>query len=218
MNQRDVLSVFAIAGALLILVFCAADSYAQEMKAGSGQQHQRRASNLTKELITFKGIPFGKPAIKNALKTLCAGNDHNKGYGNRCSLETSSFNNATGFMFFVEYGPLEFNYGSFMLDHNEALSKLEINNVDTQELLELVANLTEKYGKPSKATSILVNGFGNKLEKNIYSWRDSEGTRISVESIYEKVGEGRVVIETASSIAAQDTAEKMEREAVKSNL
>lgn len=43
-------------------------------------------------------------------------------------------------------------------------------------------------------------------------------SRITVESIYSKVNGGRVAIESASSVAAQIAAEKLLKEAAKSNL
>ena len=79
-------------------------------------------------------------------------------------------------------------------------------------------SLTAKYGKPSKKTEQVTNGLGTKFDKEIFTWSDSRGAQIAVESLYRKIDEGRIVIDSASSVAAKKAAEKSQIKAGKENL
>jgi hypothetical protein len=59
---------------------------------------------------------------------------------------------------------------------------------------------------------------GEKFDKDIFTWTDNRGSRITVESIYSQVDRGRIVIDSASSVAAKKAAEKLLLEASKENL
>lgn len=64
----------------------------------------------------------------------------------------------------------------------------------------------------------VTNGFGMKFDKEIFTWTDGDGSRITVESIYSKVGEGRIVMDSASSVEAEKVAEKSLIKIGKENL
>ena len=86
------------------------------------------------------------------------------------------------------------------------------------DMLVLAETLEEKYGKPLKKNTTVANKMGTQFDKEIFIWVDNLGPRITVESIHSNVNNGQVVIQSASDVAAQDAAEKMVKEAGKSNL
>lgn len=98
-----------------------------------------------------------------------------------------------------------------------ALVNVEIDG-SKQEMLALAEALTDKYGKPVRRNEQVENGLGTKFDKDIFVWVDNQGSRITVESIHSKIDEGRVIIESAASVAAQAAAEKLLKEAAKLNL
>jgi hypothetical protein len=100
---------------------------------------------------------------------------------------------------------------------NDSLIEVEIYG-SKGEMLAQVEALKAKYGKPEKTTEQVTNGFGTKFDKEIFTWTDSRGSRITVESIYRKVDEGRIIIDSASSVEAKKTTEKSLIKAGKENL
>lgn len=103
MHQQNLLSIIATTSALLILGFITAAAYAQEIKSNSAQQQPKKASNKSKETISFKGISLGKqgvkPEAKDVLKKMCVENEYNV-RNNWCSFEDDT----TAFAF--DYGSL----------------------------------------------------------------------------------------------------------------
>ena len=85
-------------------------------------------------------------------------------------------------------------------------------------MLGLVEILQEKYGAPKKTTNPVENKMGTKFDQDIFVWVDAQGNRITVESIYDKIDQGRIVIESSARVAARGVAEKLLKEAGKSNL
>lgn len=198
MSPWKLLSIFAIASSLIFPI------------SGCGKEIPQK----TKEPISFKGIPLGEPGSIDALKQLCLANkSNNSEYSDKsaCSFEKEKT------LIWLTYGILGDCLAWITLSNDGALVKIEIEG-DKQNILALAETLTDKYGKPTKNKDQVENGFGTKFDKEIFIWEDSQGSRITVESIYSKVDKGRVVIESASSVAAQIAAEKLLKEAAKSNL
>ncbi len=164
------------------------------------------------ETISFKGIPFDKPGVKDALMSICQESNKEREFSrNDCSFK-EGFN-----IVWLSYGVLPSALAVITLDKGGSLIEVEING-SKAEMLAQVETLKAKYGKPEKTIEQVTNGFGTKFDKEIFTWTDSSGSRITVESIYGKVDEGRIVIDSASSVEAKKTAEKSLIKAGKENL
>lgn len=164
----------------------------------------------TGETISFKGVALDQPDVKDALKKICQESQSNE--KNSCA-----FNEKGYLMMWLSYGVLSHNLARLGQGKDGSLAEVEIWG-SKAEMLAQVEALNAKYGKPAKTTEQVANGFGVKFDKEIFTWTDSRGSRITVESIYEKVDEGRIVIDSASSVAAKKTAEKSLIKAGKENL
>lgn len=198
MSPWKLLSIFAIACSLIFPI------------SGCGKELPQK----TKEPITFKGIPLGKPGVKDALKKMCSDNTNNNNeYSDKsaCSFEKERT------LIWLTYGILGNSLGWITLSSDGALMQAEIKG-SKQAMLALADALTAKYGNPAKKKDQVENGFGTKFDKDIFVWVDNQGSQITVESIHSKVDEGRVIIESAASVAAQVAAEMLLKEAAKSNL
>jgi hypothetical protein len=161
------------------------------------------------ETISFKGVPFDQPGVKEELKKICQENQRNK--DDRCA-----FKETRGLMR-LSYGVLSDSLGWITLGKDDSLIQIEIEG-SKADMFAQVDTLSAKYGKPEKVTEQVTNGLGTKFDKEIFTWTDSRGSRITVESIYSKVDRGRIVIDSASSVAAKKTAEKLFLKAGKENL
>ena len=117
----------------------------------------------------------------------------------------------------MSYGNLGHSIAVIDLGEGESLDSVEIIE-STGEMLGLAEILQEKYGTPKKITNSVKNKMGTKFDQEIFVWVDTQGNRITVESIYVKIDEGRVVIESAARVAARGIAEKVVKEVGKSNL
>ena len=85
MNQRILLSIIAVTGALLFSNYGNAESQAQKKSSPSADQPlQKQLPNKAKGTISFKGIPLGKPGVKKALQKMCMEKKFNTSY-DRCS-------------------------------------------------------------------------------------------------------------------------------------
>lgn len=206
MNQRILLSIIAITGALLFSSYGNAESQAQ--KKGSPSVEQPPQKQLPKGTISFKGIPLGKPGVKNALQKMCMGEKFNPKF-DRCS-----FNDERS-QILLNYENLVDAFALVTLGSDEALIKVVIDG-STQEMLALAKTLETKYGKPLKNNTIVKNAIGTQQDKETFIWVDDQGSRITIESIYYDYNKGGVAIES-SSVAAQDAVEKKAKEAGKSN-
>ncbi len=222
MNQRILLSMIAVTGALLFSSYGNAESQAQKKSSSSVEQSpQKQVSNKTKGAISFKGIPLGKPGVKDALQKMCMAKKFNS-MNDRCSFtdERSTI--------LLDYEILVNAFALVTLSSDKALIKVVIDG-STQEMLALAKALEKKYGKPLKKNTIVKIEIGTELEKGTFVvkeaegaqldketsiWVDDQGSRITVESIYSDYDKGGVVIES-SPVAAQDTAEKKAKEAGK---
>ena len=163
----------------------------------------------TGETISFKGVPLDTPGVKDAVKKICQESQSNKD-------DSCSFKERRELMW-LSYGVLSHKLAWLTLGKDDSLVEIEISG-SKGEMLTQVETLTAKYGKPAKTTEQVANGFGTKFDKEIFTWTDSRGSRITVESIYGKVDEGRIVIDSASSVEAKKTAEKSLIKAGKENL
>jgi hypothetical protein len=163
----------------------------------------------TGETISFKGVPLDQPGVKDAVKKICQESQSNK--YNSCSFKQGRQS------MWLSYGVLLDNLAWLTLGKDDSLIEIEISGSKGQVLAQ-VETLTAKYGKPAKTTEQVTNGFGTKFDKEIFTWTDSRGSRITVESIYEKVDKGRIVIDSASSVEAKKAAEKSLIKAGKENL
>jgi hypothetical protein len=163
----------------------------------------------TGETISFKGVPLDQPGVKDAVKKICQENQSNK--DDSCSFKKRRE------MIWLSYGVLSDKLAWVTLGKDDSLVEIEIEG-SKGEMLAQVETLSAKYGKPAKTTEQVTNGFGTKFDKEIFSWTDSRGSRITVESIYAKANEGRIVIDSASSVEAKKSAEKSLIKAGKENL
>lgn len=222
MNQRILLSMVVAAVALFFSSYGNAESQAQKKSGPSIEQPtQIQASNITKETISFKGIPLGKPGVKDALQKMCMGKKFNS-VNDRCSFtdEKSTI--------LLDYENLANAIALVTLSGDKALIKVAIDG-STQEMLALAKALEKKYGKPLKKNSIvkieigtqidkgtfgLKEVEGTQLDKETFLWVDEHGSRITVDSIYSDYNKGGVVIES-SLASVQGAAEKKTKEPVK---
>ena len=177
----------------------------------TAQPQQKLApAGRTNETILFKDIPLDKPGIKDALRKLCQENENNR------RDDTCSFKERTT-MIWLSYGILSHKLGWITVTSEDALSRVEISGSKGQ-MLALAEILEAKYGKPERTKSQVENKMGTKFDQDVFVWIDAQRSRITVESIHYKVDEGRVIIQSPSSVAAQDAAGKLIREAGKNNL
>jgi len=224
MNQRTLLSVIAVTGALLFSSYGNAESQAQKKSSSSVEQpSKKQPSKKTNQTISFKGIPLGKPGVKDALQKMCKGKKFNSMH-DRCSFTTDESN-----VILLDYETLVDAIASVTLSSDGALIKVVIDG-STQEMLALAKALEKKYGEPLKKNMkvkvemgvlldtgafVVKEAEGNQLDKDTFIWMDDQGSRITVESIYSDYNKGGVVIESSSSVTAQGSAEKREKESGK---
>ena len=117
----------------------------------------------------------------------------------------------------MSYGNLGQSLAIIELGDSESLESVEIKDSKTA-MLGLAEILQEKYGPANKTTDSVENKMGTKFDQEIFVWIDVYGNRITVESIYNKIDEGRVIIESASKVAVRGLLEKVVKDAGKSNL
>lgn len=225
MNQRILLSIIAVTGALLFSGYGNAESQTQKKSSPSTEQPpQKQLPDKTKGMISFKGIPLGKPGVKDALRKMCMGKKFNS-MNDRCSFtdEISTI--------FLDYENMVNTVALVTVGSDKALIKVVIDG-STQEMLALAKALEKKYGKPLKKNTIVKKAIGTQVEKGTFVikeaegpqldketfvWVDDQGSRITVESIYSDYDKGGVAIESSSSVAAQEVAAKKAIESGKSN-
>jgi len=201
MNQRILLSIIAVTGALLFSSYGNAESQAQKKSSPSVEQPpQKQLSNKTKGMISFKGIPLGKPGVKNALRKMCMEKKFNPNF-DRCS-----FNDIKS-QILLNYENLVDAFAIVTLGSDEALIKVEIDG-STPDMLALAKALETKFGEPLKEKTVVKNAIGTQQDKETFIWVDDQGSRITINSIYYDYNKGGVVIESTSPVAAQDAAAK----------
>lgn len=203
MNQRILLSIIAVTGALFLSGYGYAESSPQ----------QQLSSNTT-QTISFNGIPLGKPGVKEALQKMCVKKKFNT-LQERCAFTDISS------VMLLDYETLVDSIAMLTVNSDMALTKVVIDG-STEEMLALAKTLEKKYGKPHRKSAILKKEIGTQLDektfgikevegiqldKEIFVWIDEQGSRIIVESIYSDYNKGGVTIEP-SPAAAQNSAAK----------
>ena len=156
---------------------------------------------IAKEEIAFKGIPLDQPNQTDKLMAICAETKDNlehTSYGikfdNKCKASSN------GHVWFrVSYGPMDQASMSFKLNDVGALVNVS-HTLDRHAVLALVTVLTEKYGPPKIEEDEIQNGFGNKFDRQIFSWVDQKGNHITIHSRHNKVDQGHFEIESASEV------------------
>lgn len=219
MNQRILLSIVAATSALLFsgYGYGNAEPKTQEKSSSSAEQPpQTQLPNKTNQTISFKGIPLGKPEVKDALQKICKGKKFNT-IQDRCSFAAEES------VMLLDYETLVDAIALVTLSSDNALIKVVIDG-STQQMLALAKALEKKYGKPLKKNAIVKKEIGIQLDKGTFglkevegvqldketfSWIDDQGSRITVESIYSDYDKGGVIIESSSLVAAQGSAGKM---------
>ena len=200
MNQRTLLSIVAVAGALLFSSYGNAESQAQKKGSPSAEPPQMQLPNKAKGMISFKGIPLGKPGVKNALQKMCMEKKFNPNF-DRCSFTDIRSE------ILLNYENLVDAFARVTLGSDEALIKVEIDG-STPDMLALAKTLETKYGKPQKENTVVKNAIGIQQDKETFTWVDNQGSRITINSIYYDYNKGGVVIESSSPAVAQGAAEK----------
>jgi len=166
------------------------------------------------EIITFKGIPFDIPGVKGALQKICQEDSSN---GKTEYSEDECLFKKSKTLIWLSYGIQSKALGWITLSNDNSLLEVEIHG-SKNEMLAQVEILSAKYGNPIKTTTQVENGMGTKFDKEIFTWVDSRGSRITIESMYNKIDEGRLVIESPFYVAAKKAAIKQLEEASKNNL
>lgn len=169
----------------------------------------------TRELITFKDVPLGQTGVKTALSEICRLDKSNKRESWN-KTEPCDYQEKQNIIW-LSYGNLGQSLAVIELGEGESLESVEIEE-SKGAMLGLVEILQEKYGAPKKTTNPVENKMGTKFDQEIFVWVDAQGNRITVESIYDKIDQGRIVIESSTRVAARGVAEKLLKEAGKSNL
>lgn len=176
------------------------------------------APQISNEIITFKGISLDTPNVRNSVVKLCEEDSSNRSKDiagmhiqDECSLTKSKT------LIWLNYGILQKNMAWITMDSRNSLIKIEVMG-SKEEMLAQAGLLETKYGPPVKSVTQVENKMGTKFDKETFIWIDSRGSRITVETMYEKVNDGRIVIESASAVALEKAAEKSLIEAGKNNL
>lgn len=216
MNQRIRLSIIAVTGVLLFSAYAHAEAQAQKKSSPSAEQPpQQELPNKTKQKISFKGIPLGKPGITKDLQKMCLRKKFNTIH-DRCSFtdEKSTI--------LVDYETLANAFALVTVSSDKALTKVVMDG-STQDMLALAKALEKKYGAPLKKNTIVKKEVGTQLDegtfvlkeaegaqlgKETFIWVDKQGSRITVESIYSDYDKGGVTIESSAWVAGQDASKK----------
>lgn len=153
---------------------------------------------IAKEEIAFKGVPLDKPDRMEDLMAICRqvkDNLESVSSGYKKESQCRASDGRTWFQ--VGYGSLEKAYLHFKLgDAGELLNVW--GSLKNYEVQPLVTVLSEKYGPPKIQEEEVRNGLGNTFNKQVITWIDHNGNIILINSIYDKVDEGRFEIQSAS--------------------
>lgn len=178
-----------------------------------------KAPGVTKEIITFKGIPLGKANTKSDLVQLCI---EEKLPNLECAEKKGALNLVTAF------GKLQVNMETLALqgkviltstfNSQDGIDSIIMPQVKTSSILETIPLLEEKYGKPKITTESLQNMRGSQLESKIFTWKDAQGNTLNVISIDSRIDEGGVIFRSAAENARKAVEAKQSEAAAKSNL
>lgn len=181
---------------------------------------QAKAEQPVRELIMLKGVPFDTPGSSEAIMNLCLspGGTYYTPEKIRQEDYLCKFQkNGRIMMPDFEYGNLRDTVAWATVDKDGALIHFEKQG-SKGEMRELASLLSEKYGKPKVIDSQTENKMGTKFDKTTFIWVDERGTRIVIESIFDKIDSGRVVIDSASTVKLIEAVEKLQKESEKGKL
>lgn len=173
------------------------------------------------ETITLRGIPFDEDDVRQKLTEMCIADATRNGRkaaevkknGLWCTFIAAQTMLLPNF----QYGNLTRSTGYASVDERGVLLRFEASG-PTGEMLVLANALEDKYGKPVVTASATQNKMGATFEKMTFEWTDDPGTTITLESMYNRIDEGRVVIESRSYQTAKALRAKIARELNKSKL
>ena len=190
----------------------------EKFKAESNVASDTRVSTkaqATQASINFKDIPLGRAGVKEALIELCKQDKQNlpSAYTTKDSCDYSDKRNIIS----LSYGSLGSSLAIVDLGESDSLDSVEIRK-SKLEILGLVTILRDRYGAPKKKINTVENKMGTKFDQEQFTWVDVQGNRITVESIFDKTDQGRVIIESAARVAKRGIVEMQIKEASKSNL
>lgn len=163
--------------------------------------------NLTKEIITFKGVELGVPGVRGSLAKPCQ----------PPVLEYACDNGKSNFYFRADYGNLKNVLVLAIMTDNGMIAKIEIE-APKNDIRELAGYLQEKYGDAKIEKDQAENKMGNKYDRETYVWKDRKGNRIVLQSIYDNIHTGHVELIAWEMFKVQGEANKKEIEVYKKNL
>ncbi|MCX7239953.1 MAG: hypothetical protein NTU86_05905 [Burkholderiales bacterium] len=173
-----------------------------------------------REAITLKGVPFETAGSSEAVMNLCLspGGTYYTAEKLRkddvwCKFNKNGQISMPGFV----YGNLSDAVAHATVDSDGSLTHFDVSG-SKGEMLELASLIAEKHGKPQVVDSQTENKLGTKFDKKTFTWIDQRGTRITIESIYDKIDSGRVSIDSAGRIKAIEAVQKIQKEVGKGQL
>ncbi len=172
---------------------------------------EAEVAGKTGEVIALRGVPFDVPGSGDALVNLCLSTSNKRYSAEQLKKDETWCKIAKGgriAMPAFDYGNLNDYVAIANVDSEGALTRVEITG-HKSELLQLASVLAEKYGAPLIIDSQTENRVGTKFDKKTFVWVDKKGTRITVESLYERIDQGRVFIESASEVKMREAAGQM---------
>jgi len=172
-----------------------------------------------REAIMLKGVLFDTPGSSEAVMNLCLSPssvytaDELKKSETWCKFSKNGRISMPSF----DYGNLSGGLSHATVDGEGSLIRFETSG-SKGDMLELAQLLGEKYGKAVVTDTQTENKLGTKFDKKTFFWIDQRGTRITIESIYDKIDSGRIVIDSASMIKTIEAAQKLQKEVEKGKL
>lgn len=171
------------------------------------------AQGVNTQKITFRDIELGVDGVKEKIAEICKEDKANtRDKEKTCNLEKDRE------LMWLTYGNLQHTLAWVSIGKNGSLEQVEFNGEATVSLLGLAELLSEKYGKPHKETTSVSNRIGNKFDKHTFTWIDKKGNAIIIDSLHEKVGEGRALILSGERLKAMNIINKVITESQKSKL
>ena len=171
------------------------------------------AQSVNTQRITFRDIDLGVDGVKDKIAEICKEDKSNtRDKEKTCNLEKDRE------LIWLTYGNLQHSLAWVSIGKNGSLEQVEFNSESTVSLLGLAELLSEKYGKPHKETTSVSNRIGNKFDKHTFTWIDKKGNAIIIDSLYDKVGEGRALILSGERLKAMNLVNKVITESQKSKL
>lgn len=206
--------IFVLLPLVLMLAACGKEPKPNDV--GNNSKAPAAAPGVAKEIITFKGIPLGKPNTKSDLTKLCVKEVKEDGRKwDFCEMES-------GISFFTAFGKLKWDAGKvlafFVLNSQGGIDSIKMSEVDTSSILETIPLLEERYGKPEITTQSVQNRLGTQFEKKCFEWKDAQGNTLLIFSIDKEIDKGSVLFFSAAEMARRIAKIQQIEDAAKSNL